>query len=298
VPENFEGSELPKDTNKSTISNRIRDFIGRFNKKAEPQVNRPQEEVNSERVPLTIGPVEYQDRYEESVLENVRQMAKELAEVEGTILEFYCNMYDTYSSRITFRSFEKSSVGYGIGMGGGWGAPSGSGIEQFTLGGVFNNRDSSGDVRLSRSRDIYDESKLTISEPAKLLGITEGASDFLTIGVHMDRKTEEAVIEMAGQGENERAGGETIFVFTQDGKFGKLVALPKALQDDRQVVLDNYEVRRPFEIKGAKRKLVVADITPEDLEMVEYSMAVLTSVCEHAANRLPEEIESRRRGDP
>lgn len=108
----------------------------------------------------------------------------------------------------------------------------------------------------------------------------KGVVNVLNISLHTDEKTMQetekvyrALREEAARNPNfwkERFWGpHTIFAFDEQGRFGKLYALPGEVKDDRTPVQVDFTRRKP------DTKYVVGEMTPLDFEMVDHALQLL-----------------------
>ncbi len=259
-----------------------------------PQLRAKKEQVGLELMGMRVGslhephPIPYQERFDELVPEIARQNVKEFAETENNIMELFCDTHDnnpsSMGSRVTVRAFEGGShtswehgldtLGFGY-------------MEQFS--GIGD-----GDIMLYRSRE-QKKYKPTTNYYAALIGI-EGAPDVLEVGMHTDEKTREAV-----ESREDTDACKTFYVFGANGKFGKLITLPKEIEDGRPVVDSNYHVS-PWaskQIKSSVRwNLVAAEMTPGDFEVVGRALSIFSDRTEKAKIKIPQEIAAIKRGEP
>ncbi len=262
--------------------------------------HRAQTHINPSLGP-SAHPVAYEDRLNLMSLEMARADSRQFARKMGDLLDFQEHLWK-FGSRVAVRSFSnpprEGDLSYEVG-------PISSGQHGLSTEGtsIQVHKAELGDGRMillrSRGQNGGARTGLATSYPAALLGI-EGAADVLEINSHTDDRTKSAISELAEQQKGIKEGCKTIYVFASNGKFGKLITLPKEVQDDRPVVDSNYMIdlfssERPLMVRT---NLVVAEMGPRDFELASSTLETLTSAFNRAKSSMPREIESERRGEP
>lgn len=255
-----EGQPIP------TRSNPVKEFFGKFRRQSSSQPENPNQVTEQPRyfrgltpeeiAKLPVKKYEYEELVEGMDSEAAREEAKEIYKLEDDTANLLRSFgYDGPTGAVMTDHTTVERMNWFTGL---------------TYHHAFQGL-GSGDFNLTTW-----DSPFSNHEP-DFLGIKDANDgeeelNVIHLKLHGDEKTMQQVEELAQSDPSILRSLETVFVFNADGKFGKLVTLPGAIDDERTPVYIYKSWDTP---KEDQKKYYKSPVSPRDFEIVGRGLNML-----------------------